>query len=132
MTLIRLRPVITLAVAVMLAGCSSVSKKKEDTPAEPNAFPANYRTQIAQFLRQSLVSRTDFRGAQISPPMLTQVGDAQRYIVCVQFNPASQIKPKVAIYFGGLVSQFVDSTPAQCAAAAYQPFKELEAAVPPT
>lgn len=131
MTLARLRPAILLA-GLMVAGCSSLSAKKEEAPKDPNTFPANYRTQIAQFLRQSLANRSDFRGAQISPPTLKQVGDNQRYVVCLMFNPGSQIKPKVAIYFGGLVSQFVDSTPDQCAGAAYAPFKELEAAVPPT
>ena len=50
-------------------------------------------------------------------------------MVCVQFNGRSQIKNKVAIYLAGEITQFIDSTTAeQCGDAAYQPFKELEAA----
>jgi hypothetical protein len=121
-----------LLAAVALAGCGSFGAKKQEAPADPNAYPANYRTQIVTFLRQSLTNRPDFHGALIAPPVLKPVGDNQRYTVCVQFNAASQIKPKVAIYFAGMISQFVDSTPEQCGDAAYQPFKELEGALPAT
>jgi len=116
--------------AMILAGCSGLGGTKKEQPTDPNAYPANYRTQIATFLRQSLVNRSDFRGASISPPTLQPVGDSQRYIVCVKFSPNSSIKPKVAIYFAGMISQFIDATPAQCDNAAYQPFTELQAAVP--
>jgi hypothetical protein len=30
-----------------------------------------------------------------------------------------------------MISQFIDATPEQCGDAAYQPFKELDTAVPP-
>ena len=120
-----------LLAAMTLAGCSGFGgAKKQESLADPNAYPANYRTQITAFLRQSLTNRADFRGALISPPALKPVGDSQRYIVCVQFNPNSQIKSKVAIYFAGMISQFIDSTPDQCGDAAYQPFPELAAASP--
>ena len=116
-------------LSMALAGCSST--KKEEAPVDPNLYPANYRTQITEFLRQSLTNRADFRGALISPPVLKPVGDSPHYVVCVQFNGNSQVKTKVAIYFGGLLSQFIDATPDQCGDAAYQPFKELGAALPP-
>ena len=126
------RPAIALLLAaIALAGCSGLGAKKDEGPTDPNAYPANYRTQIANFLRQSLVNRSDFRGASISPPTLQPVGNNQRYIVCVKFNPNSSIKTKVAIYFAAIVSQFIDATPAQCDNAAYQPFTELQAALPP-
>jgi hypothetical protein len=120
-------------LALAVAGCSGFGGPKKDATvaADPNTYPANYRSQIAEFLRQSLASRADYRGALISQPALKTVGDNQRYVVCVQFNGNSQITNKVAIYFGGLISQFVDSTPEQCGDAAYQPFKELSA-LPPT
>ena len=51
-------------------------------------------------------------------------------MVCVQLNGHGQMKNKVAIYLGGQITQFVDSTPEQCGDAAYQPFKELVAAMP--
>jgi hypothetical protein len=115
-------------LSAAVAGCST--PKKQDVVVDPNTYPANYRTQIKEFLAQSLTSRADFRGAMISPPVLKQVGDNPRYLVCLQFNGNGQSKTKVAIYFGGLLSQFVDPTGDQCTGAAYQPFTELAGAVP--
>ena len=118
--------------ALTVGGCSGVggSKQAEAPPPDPNTFPANYRTQIATFLRQSMASRLDFRGAMIAAPALKPIGDNQRYVVCVQFNAKGQVTTKVALYLAGQITQFVDATAEQCAAAAYQPFKELEAATP--
>ncbi len=116
-------------IAVALAGCSGL--KKDTAPIDPNTYPASYRTQIAAFLRQSLTNRADFRGALISQPTLMPLGDSQRYIVCVQLHGSSQVKTKVAIYFAGMISQFIDATPEQCGTAAYAPFNELAAAMPP-
>jgi hypothetical protein len=118
-----------LAPAVLVAaGCS----KKEDPQlsADPNAYPANYRKDIAKFLTQSLTNRADFRGAMISEPAMKPVEDSQHYVVCIQFNAKSAIKTKAVVFLSGRMTQFVDSTPAQCADAAYQPFKELDAATP--
>jgi hypothetical protein len=119
-------------LTVAVAGCSGFggAKKQDAALADPNAYPVSYGTQIAQFLRQSLTARADYRGALISQPALKTVGDAQRYVVCVQFNASSQINNKVAIYYGGTMSQFIDSTPEQCGDAVYQPFKELESMPP--
>ena len=115
-------------LSVALAGCGSA--KKDDAAIDPNALPNNYRIQISQFLAQSLTTRADFRGALISTPVLKPVGDSQRYVVCVQLNGGGQAKNKVAIYFGGQMSQFVDATPELCGDATYTPFKELGAAMP--
>ena len=119
-------------LATALAGCSGFGPKKDAVATDPNAYPATYRTQIATFLRQSLTNRAYFRGAFIAQPMLAPVGDSQHYIVCVQFHSSGQVKNKVAIYFAGMIAQFVDSTPEQCGGAAYTPFNELAAALPPT
>ena len=133
---INLRAGVTAALlAAVVAGCSGFGAAKTDQqPAagDPNAYPANYRTQILAFLRQSLTDRADYRGALIGQPALKPIGDSQRYMVCLQFNGHNQIKNKVAVYLAGQMSQFIDSKPEQCADAAYQPFKELEAALPPT
>jgi hypothetical protein len=132
-TWLKFRTVIPVALmALALAGCSGFgSPKKDVAPSDPNAYPANYRKQIADFLRQSLMTRTDFRGAFISQPVLMPIGDSQRYMVCVQFRGNSQAKTKVAVYFAGMISQFVDATPEQCGSVAYTPFTELAAALPP-
>jgi hypothetical protein len=122
------------AVALTAAGCNGFGDPKaqqQAVAADPNAYPTNYRIQIIAFLRQTLTDRSDFRGALISQPVLKPVGDNPHYVVCLQFNGHSQIKNKVAIYLGGQMNEFIDSTPAECGDAVYQPFKDLEAALPP-
>jgi hypothetical protein len=121
-----------LPAVLAVAGCSGFSKKQEPQAVDPNTFPANYRKEITAFLRQSLTNRADFRGALISEPAIKPVEDSQHYVVCIQFNPRSQIKTKATVYLGGQMTQFVDATPAECADAVYQPFKELDAAIPAT
>ncbi len=119
-------------LAMALAGCSGFGGPKKDAVVtDPNAYPANYRSQIATLLRQSLTSRPDFRGALIAQPMLMPIGDSQRYMVCVQFRGNGQVRTKVAIYFAGMISQFIEATPEQCGTVAYTPFTELAAALPP-
>ena len=111
-----------------LVGCSN--KNQQTAAIDPNAMPTNYRTALVAFLRQSLTNRADFRGAMISEPALKPIGGSQHYTVCIQFNARSLLKTKAAVYLAGQMTQFVDATPEQCADASYQPFKELDAAVP--
>jgi hypothetical protein len=121
--------------ALLPAILAAVGCSKKDDPqvaADPNALPANYRKDIAKFLMQSLTNRADFRGAMISEPAMKPVEDSQHYVVCVQFNPKSSIKTKAVVFLSGRMTQFVDATPAQCSDAAYQPFRELDAATPAT
>jgi hypothetical protein len=125
------------ALAVSVAGCSGFGGPKNAqqpaaaaTAADPNIYPANYRSDLLDFLKQSLTQRADFRGAMIAPPMLRPIGDSQHYMVCLQFNGNSQLKSKVAIYLAGQITQFIDATPQYCAGAAYQPFPEREKVVP--
>jgi hypothetical protein len=120
-----------LLLAAAVAGCSGFGAKKDPAATDPNTFPANYRIQISQFLAQSLTNRADFRNAQISAPVLKSVGDSQRYTVCVRLNGNGLAKDKVAIYYGGMMAQFVDATPELCGDAVYTPFRELSGALPP-
>jgi len=118
---------VLIMAGVALAGCS---KDKQTVAIDPNVLPTNYRSTLVAFLRQSLTNRSDFRGSMISEPALKPVGGSQHYVVCVQFNPQSAIKTKAAVYLSGQMTQFIDAAPEQCADAAYQPFKELDAATP--
>jgi hypothetical protein len=126
MTVHRAGMVLVMA-AVALGGCSA---RKEQQAVDPNALPTNYRGTLVAFLRQSLTNRADFRGAMISEPALKPVGPSQHYIVCIQFNPRSQIKTKAAVFLSGQMTQFIDASPEQCADAVFSPFKELDAAIP--
>lgn len=118
---------VLVMAAVALGGCSA---RKEQQAVDPNALPTNYRSTLVAFLRQSLTNRADFRGAMISEPALKPVGPSQHYVVCIQFNPRSQIKTKAAVFLSGQMTQFIDASPEQCADAVYSPFKELDAAIP--
>jgi hypothetical protein len=118
---------VLVMAAVALGGCSA---RKEQQVVDPNALPTNYRSTLVAFLRQSLTNRADFRGAMISEPVLKPIGESQHYIVCIQFNPRSQIKTKAAVFLSGQMTQFIDASPEQCANVVYSPFKELDAAIP--
>jgi hypothetical protein len=130
-----MRAALAAFTASAAAGCSGFGGPKSQPTAaaqaaNPNVYPANYRSDIAAFLRQSLTDRTDFRGATISQPVLKQFGDNPHYLVCVQFSPRSTIKTKVAVYLDGQLTQFIDATPELCGDATYAPFTELTAAMP--
>ena len=127
-----------LLAGIALAGCSSgfnfggPKKKQPDVVVDTNIYPANYRTQIVIMLRSILSNRGDFIGTLIAPPALKPVADSSipHYVVCLQFNRPDGPKTKVVIYLGGEPQQYIDAKPEQCAGAAYQPFTELQAALP--
>src|SRR6202161_98597 len=116
-----------LLASLAIAGCST------STPAvDPNVMPTDYRNQVATYLGQVVTDRADFRNSMIGSPVLKQVGASEHYIVCVMLSGRNQHTEKVVIYLGLNINQFVDTPPEQCADAAYQPFKELAALMPPT
>jgi hypothetical protein len=120
------------AAVIVAAGCSSFGKSKTAPvrASDPNAYPANYRNQIATTLTTLLTNRADFHGVLISQPVLKPVGDNQHYVVCLRFSGPSQIKEKVVIFLDAIPNFIVDSKPEQCGDAAYAPFTELEALGP--
>jgi hypothetical protein len=129
----RITPLALSVVLAMMvvAGCSGgFGGPKRAEPAEvavdPNAFPANYRNQIATLLTTQLADRADFRGALIAEPAMKPIGRSQHYVVCLQLNGRNQRKDKVVVFLGGTPTQYIDSKPEQCADAVYRPFAELE------
>jgi len=122
--------IMLLMASLVTAGCSKTPKP--ETATDPTVLPTDYRNQIAIYLSQLLPDRADFRSSLIGAPTLEQVGAGQHYIVCVMLNGHNQHREKVVIYLGNVINQFIDATPGQCANAAYQPFKELAALLPPT
>ena len=122
---------LAVTLAIVVAGCSLNTKKPQAPTVDPNLYPQNYRRDVAIFLAQQLLDRADFRGARVAQPVLKPVGgESPRYVVCLVFSGHSEIKNKMAIFLGGEITQFVDSTPQQCGDAVYQPFTELEQAMP--
>jgi len=134
-----MRPgIVLLLVALALAGCSGGGMfggpKSNQPPAvvDPNAYPANYRKQIATMLATLLTERADFHGALIAQPELKPVpgSSTPHYVVCVQLNGHNRQRTKVTIFLGGDPTQFIDATPEQCTGVAYQSFTELELETP--
>jgi hypothetical protein len=120
---------IALVLASMaIAGCSNTPKPAADA----TVMPTDYRNQIATYLGLVVTDRADFRNSMVGSPVLKQVGASEHYIVCVMLNGHNQHKEKIVIYLGPNINQFIDAVPGQCADAAYQPFKELAALLPPT
>jgi hypothetical protein len=119
---------IVLFLGAYCVGCSS--NKKTAEVVEANAYPPNYKDQIANFLMTVLSDSADFHNAMVSTPVLKSVGQNQHYVACVLLNGRNQHKEKAVIYFAGNINQFVDATPDECGGADYQPFPELAKVAP--
>jgi hypothetical protein len=122
---------IGLIAALALAGCASgdyLGKPKD----EPNKVPTDYKNEIISTLKESLIDPTNVKDAYISDPVLTPVGNDQRYTVCVRSNSRGYqreylgSKDRIAFFYGGHLNQLVDATPEQCGKAIYKPFPELQ------
>jgi hypothetical protein len=129
---------ICLLAALALAGCSGGSmfggpKRNQPAPAvDLNAYPSNYRKQVATMLSTLLTERADFHGTLIAQPELKPVAESStpHYVVCVQFNGHNRQRTKAVVFLGGDPTQFIDATPEQCTGVAYQSFTELELETP--
>ena len=129
---------ICLLAALAVAGCSGSSMfggpKRDQPPAavDLNAYPSNYRKQIATLMSTLLTEHADFHGALIAQPELKPVAESStpHYVVCVQLNGHNRQRTKAVIFLGGDPTQFIDATPEQCTGVAYQSFTELELETP--
>jgi len=130
------RRFLLVAMLLALGGCSSVGSlfgsSKNEPVVDPNLFPANYKQEILDTMRTTLVEPSNVRDAFITDPVLAPVGGEQRYIVCVRANARNAAlqyqgpKDRIGYFYGGHLNQLVDATPEQCARAPYKPFPELE------
>lgn len=131
-------------LAGLLAGCSGGSNVLDyvtpgKVPAapvlEPGLFPANYKTEIIIFMRESLTTRV--RDAYIAQPVLRPMDKVPQYITCIRYSPLdSKNQPvgsetKLAIFLGGRLMQYLPGDPQVCAGLTYQRFPELESLAPP-
>lgn len=121
---------LTSAFAMSLLACSSASKKEPEE--NPNIFPSDYKNEILNTMTSSLDDPTNIRSAYISEPALRPAGKEERYVVCVRSDSRdvskryTGVKDRIAIFYGGHITQLVDATREQCGNAAYRPFPELE------
>jgi hypothetical protein len=135
--------VAVLLLAAGLGACSgstlsdfSFGRAKTEPQAEPAKFPADYKPEIAAFLRTYLENPTKVRDAYIATPALKPVAGVQQYITCVRYNPRDSAnkyegnKQNVVIFLSGRLNQFLPDDPQMCAGLAYQRYPEIENMVP--
>jgi hypothetical protein len=129
--------------ASLVGGCSgsgvsdlSFFNKDKATQVDQTAFPADYKQELATFLRTYIDNPRQVRDAFIGTPVLRPIGGQPRYVTCVRYNPRNfenkyeGNKEKLAIFFGGTMNQFLDSDPQICPGLAYQRYPEIENMVP--
>lgn len=121
-----------LTIALILAVLAACANSSKPPLVDPNVYPSAFKTEIIDTLIKTLEDPTNVRGAFLSDPVLTPVGNDQRYTACLRFNPRDanrQYKGStdhIAYFFGGHLNQLVEATTEQCGKAAYKPFPELE------
>jgi len=115
-------------IGSVFAACSS----SKPVAVDPNLFPNNYKAEILATLTRTLADPTNVRDAFISDPVLTPVGNDQRYSACVRYNARDAGRQymgsvdRIAYFYGGHLNQLVIATKEQCGNAAFKPFPELE------
>ncbi len=122
---------VAVTLTTALGGCASgeyLGKPKD----EPNVVPTEYKNEIINTLKVTLIDPTNVKDAYITDPALAPVGTDQRYVVCVRSNSRGYhreylgSKDRIAYFYAGHLNQLVDAKPEQCANAAYKPFPELQ------
>ncbi len=99
---------------------------------EINAYPVDYKSDILAAMHAYLNDPAGIRDAAISQPMLKEVAQGTRYIVCLRFNGKRDdgiymgVKQIAAIFLAGRFQDFADVPREPCLSATYAPFPELE------
>jgi hypothetical protein len=141
---------LTIGLAVLLAGCGSgrSREEREEREARINIYPNNFRADLLAALHTYVSDPKGIRDAYVSDPTVTPIGRQNRYAACVRFNARNDgryvgSRDVLAVFAAGRFDQFIDeSTPfgpaseanaatpfvkELCGAAEYKRFPELEA-----
>jgi hypothetical protein len=130
--------------AATLGACSGTSlegfafgKAPPPPPApDPTTYPANYREQVAGFMRGYLSNPRKVKDAYISDPALKPVAGTPHYVSCVRYNPqdlANQYEGqqiREAVFLSGNLIQFMEPEGDVCKGVAFQRFPAVETMVP--
>src|SRR6185503_19899674 len=117
--------------ASWLGGCSGsslpdLSSYYKEKPTGQNIFPADYKPELAAFLRTYITNPRQVRDAYVGTPVLRPVGGQPRYVTCVRYNTRNFENKyegnteKLAIFLDGKMIQFLESDPQICPGLAYQ------------
>ncbi|MGH6683208.1 MAG: hypothetical protein ACRECA_04650 [Pseudolabrys sp.] len=130
---------LVLLALVLVGGCTtevgpSPAELKAQWDAQ-NVVPQNYKSDLIAFLRTYLNDPTHIRGAMVSQPQLKNVGQGDRYVVCVRYDArrsnGQYAGPKdgAATFVSGKLDRYLDvprDVREFCKDAAYEPFPALE------
>jgi hypothetical protein len=117
------------AIAGALAACSGLGFGPQPEAQNPNLVPDNYKALLLTRLQTDPYGLVGGREAFVSAPALKAFGNESRYVVCLRVVAPDMRKEKLVVFFAGEINQFVDAASGDCAAAAYQPFPEMTAAL---
>jgi hypothetical protein len=124
-----------LAVALLLSACAAGGLSVGtggDADQGTHAYPENYKAEILAAMHAYLNDPTGIRDAAISEPMLKEVRNAMRYVVCMRFDGKRDngsyagVKQIAAVFRAGRFEDFVDAPREPCLTATYAAFPELE------
>jgi hypothetical protein len=130
---------ISVLLAAVLGGCdtfASLTRSPDPPKLDPSLFPANYRLEVADFMRTYLNNPTKVKDAYIAAPFLKPMDRVPQYITCVRYNPRDTRnqyegnQTNIAMFLGGRLVQFVPGNPETCNGLVYQRFPEIESMVP--
>lgn len=129
------RAALFAAAALLLGACAGGSTHLAGGGGADegiHAYPDNYKAEILAAMHAYLNDPSGIRDASISEPMLKEVGNGTRYVVCLRFNGKRDdgsyagIKQIEAVFLAGRFDDFVDAPREPCLAATYAPFPGLE------
>jgi len=117
-----------IVLAAALVSCAAPEPPK----VNPNLYPTDYRKQILEAVSRVIDDTSNIRDAGVTDPALMKFDLTERFASCVRFNPKKSrneylgIQVRIAIFYGGQLSQFPPAAAEQCGHAVYRPFPELE------
>jgi hypothetical protein len=111
---LKLTALLSIVPTILLANCTTTTSSVTAVGAHPD-LPANYRQQIAAFMRTQMFAHSGISGAEISDPNRTFAGlvsGGDRDIVCVRIGgPLGTVRAytfidgKLSWDTGGIVGQ---------------------------
>jgi len=122
------RLAIVLLAAGALGGCITSDGPVGDVGGDAvQPFPANYRSEIPQFLRSYLNNPVGLRDAAMAEPVQRPVAGHVRFVSCLRFTPPSGRPQELAIiHLNGRLDRVAGTAQELCAGVVYAPYPELE------
>jgi hypothetical protein len=95
------RLLLALLLFGVLSACSAVLELLHPKKQEPNQYPAAYRTDLLDYLRNNPTAITAVREAYISAPSMKPFESESRYFVCVKASGDGEQVEKIALLSAG-------------------------------